>query len=409
MTRLITFNPLGHFELVQAMYRGKMFDLFEVRSANKSYCLKSPARSPRVDLVEEPTYLSRATGVETSLWGGDTSKGLKQVTSQPDILNALLTLEAEKIRRTKGAWNHHVVATGIWDGEDDDWKLGDPLTPARFQQGLLMPYYDGNTFSHLPQEEQRMMWPRMLSSMWRALVESDHGDLSPDNIILGTRRFVLIDPGVQMLSSTSSDSSAADNLNYTDQALLFTCTPRYYPLLPPAYQAPAFLGNTPSVADHLRWLAALSRESALGPVIAGVLPHTTANQTAELQREVLPEGIKEQENPWPKPGPADLMAVGIIYYEILSGQHPFADFLPTGAPLWEGSYGEAGYEAANQYEHFLTLWQSQKLFPPSHYKSDVSPEEDQLAMGLLQLKVNSHVELMALLAGIMRQSEDKTW
>lgn len=279
----------------------------------------------------------------------------------------LLVHESARIRISRGAWNHRVLAAAPLRPRPDD--------PGVF--GLVMPWHPGPTLAELPRREQRELLPRMMLSLWRALATAAHGDLHGGNIILapGRDRFVLIDPAVFLVDHDVHRSGDSHS------RCLFTTNSRYYPLLPSYYLPRAPLRDAPSLADQFeafRW--ALSGCYALGP---GCHAGGVTTGFAEL-----PDGRDE-------PGPADLLAIGILYYEALTGEHPFIDAEFT-APGWLGAVACDGFRNNDSGFEAALARIARPVAPPDARVSDVHPAEAALAMALLELRVHDTDALLSL-------------
>lgn len=90
------------------------------------------------------------------------------------------------------------------------------------------------------------------------------------------------------------------------------------------------------------------------------------------------------------PHPADLLAIGILYYRVLTGTHPFGEGLAI--PAWVGATsrddavdGVAGTAARL----------ARGVEPPRSLAS-VRPGEEALALALLDLQVQGRARLMDL-------------
>jgi hypothetical protein len=278
----------------------------------------------------------------------------------------LLAHEAERIRASAGTWNHDVLAAGPVRSREGE--------PGVF--GLVMPWHPGPTLAELPRQEQRQLLPRMMISLWKALAAAAHGDLHGSNIILAPERdrFVLIDPAVFLVDRdlhASGDSKSRCS---------FTTHPRYYPLLPPYYLPRTRLRDAPYLASQFeafRW--ALSGCQLVAP------GYTTGGATS---------GFAEQPVGRDEPGPADLLAVGILYYEALTGEHPFYDDEFT-EPGWLGGVCLEGFRGSDIGFDAALVRLARPVVPPAARAADVHPDESALAMALLELRVHDLDTLVA--------------
>ncbi len=355
---------IGQVVIEARVHDGSLFDVFRVRQGARRFAVKTPRR-----LARQPAGLGLATwsGIETSLWFGHA--GFFADAAPDGLAGVLLALEAERIHRTRGAWNHSVECLSAWDGPycvQDDFHSG----AGRFRHALVMPWVDAVSLADLPQAEQRQCVPRMLPALWDALCAAPHGDLTARNILidLSAGRFSLIDPAVLLTSSQSGD-------RHVDLLTVFTTTGSAYPLLPPFWfgEVPAdlsaALGGPPET-----FLQA-------GRAVAAGDPLTWVPGTA--------------------PSVPDRLAIGVLLYEALCGHHPLFDEL-FGAPAWAGSYGEGVRSPESQAAARARL--ARGLVPPSAHASDVTQGEDNLALALLNLRVSSRTQLVELL----RDSADRT-
>jgi hypothetical protein len=277
--------PLGRVEVEGRLHAGRSFDVWAVRHEDRDLCVKTPG------CATSRGFRSDATGFETSLWGGSTG----EIAEAGDLVDpgVLLTLEAERIRATGGAWNHDVVGLGYWH---PDPPRGRDESAPRWLPALVMPHHPGATLASFPPEQQRRLVVGMMPALWDALVAARHGDLSAENVLVDLERgrFVLIDPGVCLWSLTSS--GADDQYDWMDHRVAFTTTPASYPLLPPTYEAPGEGLEGLGLDAHLRVLGRLGGSFMVGPIIgtAWFRPGDREIERAIVRKTLELEGPPDQ-------------------------------------------------------------------------------------------------------------------
>lgn len=367
MSERIEFAPLGVLEVERTLHAGALFDVVRVRQEERSWCLKLAQDASSTTTSAPPLYSNRFFGVGTSIYAGVRKTGLEAVPAQASgWLDQLLILEAERIRRSAGAWNHAVSALGICDAPYDPSAIGerweDPGPQRRV--GLLMPEVPGATLASLEREEQRALLPRMLPALWDALAHSPHGDLSPDNVILSPQRerFALIDPGVCLTRERHGSL-------YSSTEWVGTCTPAAYPLFAPGYAGE--LGQ--------RDLASELRHSLLHAP-----PSTCSNAARSGQPDV-----------------ADLHALGVAYYAMLTGEHPLPEHRQH--PVWEAAYGEGqGARSEGSHAARIEAQLARGIVPPREHDGALSAAEQELALALLELRTPNRASLLRLASAVLR-------
>jgi hypothetical protein len=382
-------SPFGPVAVTTPLHVGLAFEVWEVERGGARFCVKTPSRAGGAG-----GFASRAMGIATSLWGGSTRPGVEDVTAHQGLGELLLALEAEAIRQSAGAWNHEVTALGAWDGPDDAWHLSyGPSAPPRWRMALVTPRHPGADFGALAPERQRRLLPRMLPALWEALTRAPHGDLSPANIVVSPdeRRFVLIDPGVVLRSHSSRPGAAGGSM---DDACFFTTNAECYPFLPPTYCAPQGAEAAP-LEEHLALLAWAVHNSS-GPVIGTDRPLrgeelavVSALSGRPLFAGAPPSG--------PRPRVADLAALGVIYYRLLTGRHPLWLAAP-GAPLWSGGFGE---RLDSPLPAYLARPDAARFAPPCELAAGLSRAESDLALALLGNRVLGPEHLRALVEDVL--------
>lgn len=344
-------NPLGAATVLKRVHTGAFFEVFRVRVDDREYAVKSPrceplqASEPRFPLgfgpKKHPSARDWDLPVEMGCWSA--SAFMRSVSGDPIgfvrpakctpadwswLGFALLGAESEHLRRTRGRWNHDVVALGLWD--EGDRAHTDSEQPSRrwverLRPALIMPWHDGDDLAALSRDQQRELFPRMLPALWDALLIARHGDLSPSNLRLlrDRQKFVLLDPGVFLQSpSTSRTPCSVDSLD------MFITNTQTYPLLHP------YMANIMPV--ELPTLDLWAPRTPLEPhgLAALVSWHCPARMNGHW---IISGNAKNiQSRPRPGPPPADWLAAGVIYFVILTGSHPFYR-KGFDAPAWAGA------------------------------------------------------------------------
>ena len=344
-------NPLGPAIVVEKIHAGSIFEVFRVRVGDEIYAVKSP-RPERPDRTKSwfpqefgadwfqehhPSALPWELPFDAGCWSesvfidsasGDPVGFTRPAECSPEEWTwlgfALLSAEAERIRLTQGRWNHEVVALGLWN-EGTSAATLDPSRSRgwaqRFRPALVMPWHEGDDLGALSRERRRELLPRMLPALWDALLVARHGDLAPSNlrVLRDREKFVLLDPGVHLRSEALATPGFG-----TDTLGMFVTNAQTYPLLRP---------HTPSVAlrqplsTHAWGEGTPLEPHGLASVLSWEHPMLTGRGFPRNRDEVEPR---------PGPPPADWLAVAVMYFVCLTGQHPFyrAEF---DAPAWAGA------------------------------------------------------------------------
>lgn len=343
-------NPLGPATVLEKIHAGSIFEVFRVRVGDEIYAVKSPRpRRPErtkswfrfgPDWFKEqhPSALPWELPIDAGCWSessfidsasGDPVGFTRPAECSPEEWTwlgfALLSAEAEQVRRTRGHWNHEVVALGLWNEGSSAATLDPSRSRAwreRFRPALVMPWHEGDDLGALSKKRRRKLFPRMLPALWDALLVARHGDLAPSNLRLlrDREQFVLLDPGVHL----QSEALAAKGFG-SDTLGMFVTNTQTYPLLRP---------HTPSVAlreplpTHSWGPGTPLEPHALAPLLSWEYPMSTGARSFPCN----PDDVE----PRPGPPPADWLAVGIMYFVFLTGQHPFyrGEF---DAPVWAGA------------------------------------------------------------------------
>ena len=375
---VIHLGALGDAHLLCVLSRSPLFEVLLVQVDNRLACVKRKMRqmSARSGRKESPEGRRRGgPSIRSSHRSGDEKTvfrarwstvfsrliSLQESTGRqldrPDrdsISDGLLESEFATIAATQGAWNHQVI---------DLVTLGDG------HRALVTPFHQGYRFNDFSRDTQRELFPRMLPALWNALAATPHGDLHPENVIVQPQRgrFVLIDPCAY---AQQEPSGAQDKGN-----LAFTTCPANYPLLAPYYEPAATLTEGLPLAAHVeqfsQWVAKGAMKEA-----AERWPEMRLGQHSAVTVE---------------PHPADVLAIGIIYYQILTRRHPFYDD-EFSAPAWlhceTSDSPVTGFDAARARIE-------RPIARPSDFDPSITAAEDALALSLLQLQVTTREDLIA--------------
>lgn len=323
----IEVAPFGYCKDLVKLQSGYLFDLYQGKLDGRPVCLKVPHSPPQVRPTETtPTEVPLYKYFEANINFGSEVYGDTSVVAPPGLweISLLLQMEAEIIRATQGWWNHSAIGMGIFDSPD-----GDPIQVisrtryaknSKFWPVLLMPYHQAMPLSAYPQEEKCRLFPYMLLFLWDALCFQPHGDLSENNLLVEEDKgnFVLIDPGVCIGGLDCGKT-------------LFTTNAVNYPLLFPHQH----------VNSGRRWfedftlleIAEVRGFEERQPRHRGWLPGSgTTNALQPVKRK--------------RPTAADLQALGLIYYRILSSGHNLPAPLGTvHEPAWFGSFSTPSRDA----------------------------------------------------------------
>ncbi len=390
----MTANPdLGAWDLgdagtarvVERAYAGRCFDVYRLEAAGRSFALKVRAESPAAD---GPSYLAvRTLGGVSTVWNvacdaghpvGETA-GRREFDAewQPADADALLADEAQRLRAAGSAWGHHEVRLSRGD------------LPARPDLlGLVTSWQPGRPLVTLERAERRHFLADALPALWDALAIALHGDLHGSNVMVTPdgAGFSLIDAGaqVQRHRGSTGPSSGADGLT-------FVTTAEAYPILPPYYCPDRPLAARGTLLEHWRsFVRSLTLSDQCPPFRAGanVVGHAVSTRSGRfLVRRAGPDG---------GPHPADLLALGILYYEALAGTHPFGGLaIPAWADL-------TSLDDRVEGSPFTAAWLAHGVMPPSRVDPAVAPAEDALALALLDLQVPTRERLVELAEAVRR-------
>ncbi|MEA4910008.1 MAG: serine/threonine-protein kinase [Anaerolineaceae bacterium] len=383
-------SPFGVGEIVQTISTGRLFRVYLARIAGQEVCVKAVAPGRNAG-GNAGVFTSAFQGIETSLYDGCTQVvDALPVSAYAALAEHILVSEAQVIQQAGQAWNHRVYGLGIWDGQSAAQALppGPTRPDERFGIALVMPHYPAAPLSSLQPQEKKRSLAAILPGLWDALGNSCHGDLSESNILVEAdqRTFHLIDPGVLI-------ASPAVRTNYADEKSYLTTNPANYPLLPP------FL-NVESIAGQ----GGYSLAGLLSALVAHPSRWDDLYGPFDLSARVFnPAGNNSPETL--RPGPSDLLALGILYYRALTGKDIFREdsFFPN-TPAWVGKFGETGREV------YTSLKQAGQVLLSGYVEERLSGEslllsERNLAQALLTLQIESRAHLQALVDRVVEDDQ----
>jgi hypothetical protein len=357
--------------IVRPAHRGRTFDVYEAVLRGRPVAMKVPAAAPGAD---DAFTAVRAVGSISTVWNVDCAAGEHRAgtaDAPPATAEDLLTDEFRRLAAIGRRWNHG-------DPEFLQCRLGDRGTlPA-----LITSWHPGSTLAAMSRPSQRGLLPRMMLALWDALAAGTHGDLQPSNVVVAPARdrFALIDPGAMVRRRETDPTGPVTS----SDSLVFVTNARHYPLLPP-YARTLPLATRSGPREH--WEAFV--ESVVAASGAGCTRAADEAQPPADARHAFPDPSAP---PRGEPHPADLLAVGILYYEALTGTHPFAG-ADAGVPAWAALGARDGCVRRGDAAETLL---ATPVAPPSARDPAVRPEEDALAVALLTLDVGSRDRLMAL-------------
>lgn len=356
----------------QPMYTGRNFAVYRIDFEGQLCCLKVPVSELNYGMFQSDRVLGgMSTSWDLRCQGGSTPRHVRWVS-----VEEMLESEAARIRASQGTWNHEVIALV-------QCHIGGKVLP-----GLLTPWHHGDVFGTLAREKQRTLFPRMLPSFWKALSTAHHGDLHPNNIILSPDedRFHLIDPGAMLFRNL-----AANGGHFGGSHMSFVTNVAHYPLLPPydAYTSDVSLQRGDSLRghwEHFKWSLTVSHIAPTAPTIySNVLVREISTDIGHFPAE--------RHRPPNEPAPSDLLALGILYFRLLTNRSPFPDL---AQPAWsristvdDRISGIAATES--QLDRGITR--------PKALNSAITDEEEQLVLALLDLQIPNREHLHALAYG----------
>jgi hypothetical protein len=348
-------------QVAMEVHRGAIFRVYQATlDDGRVVALKVPA--DHGTSASDVLYGAFANLVFTRLFSvvGSIGRSTSTLPATVALHAKLLEQEAARIVQSQGYWNHAVIRVG-----QTTWKHGDA------QPSLMTPWLPGDALGALEVEVQCAMFPRMVPSLWDALAAAPHGDLHPGHLILAPARdrFALIDPGATVY--IDQRRSTGDG----DVALVFATNLEHYPVLPP-YYASTRLGIRP----RAHFEAFLSSEGgfsmSIGPDADSTVPPMSAVNS------ILGDA----------PRATDLLALGIMYYRMLTRRHPFYEDEAT-LPAWYGvSINQGRGHATSQALAML----GRDIVPPREIERSVSDAQQALCMALLELSANTRADLAYL-------------
>lgn len=379
-------HPLGMAKELALVHAGKSFRVFQARLNGQDVCLKSPALWPDLNSVGLSTY-SKRTAADV-LVSGSTGTFFEGEDFDFDLvvqtLSQMLMIERQVIDATSGAWNHSVQGLCIWDDGElpDSFEAADDIPPSgnpRPVPVLVMPRHQATPLAALETNEKRELLPRMLPAFWKVLSHTYHGNLSEENVLVTKDRtgFHLIDPGVSFgCGSTGAGPRPGEN---AWRQVAFLTTPANYPILPPFND---------------EWARPDNLIKSLERFIAGQKNH----------RKLMAPGAYRWRGGNDQPAASDLLALGVIYARVLTGEDPF---LGPGrlldVPAWMGNLpsfsndrmmdpGEVGPAMDRVHDALAAGWVDTFLD-----REGILPNERRLAQALLLLEPISSADLISVL------------
>ncbi|AKT41187.1 hypothetical protein [Chondromyces crocatus] len=379
--------------LIRLIHAGTHFDVHEVEVGGRKLALKVPSdRAMPSGPGHENLFLaSRVLGGATTDWdvrchGGSLTRlmadnEVADVEDAEGVGELLLRDEIRRLHAAAASWNH--AALGLIRCE---------VGGRRGLPGLLMPLLEGAPLGSLPLPAQRRLLPRMIPALWDAIATVLHGDVEASNLLVAPveDRFALIDPGALVLRHLPERGASRGS-----DVLTFITNVDTYPVLPPYAITPP-LGEGATLRDHWHsFRESMTRSDFAPPFKVGT---TDAGRWTSTRagRFLVDVAVERGE-----PHPADLLAVGVMYYRALTGVHPlYEDELSRPGWLNLVSVDDAlsGGEA-------MTARLDRGLRPPSSIDASVTPAEEALALALLDLQVPSQGHLRALCEGATAGAE----
>jgi hypothetical protein len=344
---------------------GDLYTVYRLVDREGTWALKVPRsgldRSDRY--VSTTRFSSTATmgGISTA-WNLITSTGASPAAFKEKDAVALLADEADRIRATGGAWNHEVRWFKRFEVDSE------------MKWALCTRWFDGTALKDVPRDRARPLFPLMLPAMWDALCVAVHGDLHAGNILVGDQRFALIDPGAMIVTTRGEQaaSSGARNLDFISHATAYPMLPPFMPPIPDGVR----------LEDAWRlWLLSQTTNRLYDTVKIG----NVAAQYFDGLRDTPSVPVPAQ-----RPLPGDVHALGILYYELLTGTHPYPLLLERG-PAWKGIHIVDNHISGELLGDAVI---AAPPAPPSTLDDSVSPREDALALALLDLAFDSRDDLV---------------
>jgi hypothetical protein len=327
--------------LTERLRTGARYEIWAGKLGDEQVCVKLPAVESSAPSVYS---MNHSKVVHSELF----SDGITQpIQPSGDVLGDLLEIEAEIIAATGRAWNHRslgvgrVLAQHSYGGSD----------PREWSRALVLPRYDGFTLDSVEIGQRARLFEAMLPALWTALCASPHGDLNETNLIIDPdrARFHLIDPGVR---KTGWWAAARTPWVLRDEVwnAVFITTAANYPILHPFFSGDdARRAAIASPFDEDLFLDSAAAQQFIRakaePAGQSAATRPPANLFALLESQTAAFRfgyLGVQSRPAAQPSPADLLALGIVYYRALTGAEAFLG--PTAlldAPAWVGSHPKA--------------------------------------------------------------------
>lgn len=380
------------------VHRGAYFEVYRDREGEREVARKLVrGDGPQLEAIVASatvggvsTSWDLITGIHSGLGSrGHGSDGLVLTPAQVGL--GLLRSEAEILEHHGAAW-------------------GSAGTSLDADGVLTMPWHEARRLCELSVAQQRRWLPRLLPELWDMLADHPHGDLSPTNLLLAGEpdqrlRPVLIDPAgmfVQGLSFHLSWISSCLEIH-------LRTTTASYPVLPPFHTSTLSLATGATLVEHLGdFMAslALSRLAPAVPVGVNVVMRAVSSVARSVAESFeLSMGGADPRGDQPifgrvcvtrqspgEPHPADLLALGILYYRSLTGREPFGND-PGGRPAWVGI--GATDDRLEGVESLVALARHEPA-RPRELHHEITTAEDQLARSLLSLQVPDRERLAEL-------------
>ncbi|MBL0169552.1 MAG: hypothetical protein IPP90_02325 [Gemmatimonadaceae bacterium] len=361
------------------VHAGRYFDVYLLNAAGQLFALKVPLASPRSD--DGAFVASRTLGGVSTVWNVTCTAGERALAAAADQSAAWPTpVSSEELLRSEA---QQLEAYGA------RWHAG--FVSFRHQQiarygsipALVTSWQHGVQLDALTPNNQRALIPRLLPMLWRLLADTLHGDLHGSNLIVAPDQtsVALIDPGARVLRQRgrAGASEGAD-------ALTFVTTPEVYPVLPPYYLPHCSLSAGLTLREHWEgFVRSMTLSDQARPFRAGT------NVIGRAMSRTRGRFLADEVTTAGEPHPADLLAIGVLYYQALTGRHPFAHAfsIPAWAGLTTTDDRVDGGDA-------LSEKMDSAVVVPSTLNAPVSPAEDALALALLDLQVTSYARMVDL-------------
>jgi hypothetical protein len=328
--------------LTERLRAGARYEIWAGELGDEHVCVKLPAVDSSAPLLYSMNHSLVAY-----------SEAFSDGSTQPfqpgvDVLGDLLEIEAEVIRTAGKAWNHRTLGVGRVHA----WRGDGGSDPREWSRALVLPHYHGFTLESVEIGERASLFESMLPALWTALCASPHGDLNEANLIIDPdrSRFHLIDPGVRKTGWCAA-APTSGVLRDEHWHSVFITTAANYPILYPVFGGDDVRHaaiSSPFDEDLFPDSAIAHQYIQIKAAAAGQTVVTTppANlfELLEVHAAACSFGyLGVQSHHVAQPSPADLLALGIMYYRALTGAEAFLG--PTAlldAPAWLGTHPAAG-------------------------------------------------------------------